>query len=262
MDLAAIADQTFGPYPMRVCLEKVREYVDVTGDDPDRWVEAAPPGYLAAALFVVAPDLLDQLAGYSVIHGEQTFRWSQPLTMEADLTVSGTVSRVRERGDTTFVGFELTVTGGDHEIGGGSSLFLVAPTSDASPGSIAPAVGPVDNGSPSAGQRSATRSDLVRYAAATRDWNPIHWDHGAARDTGLDGVVVHGLLQASWALQEARGDSDDMQPFSSAKIRFRNPLSPAQPVSLTTDNGDEKKTVTLTHGETVVLTAQVEMSNG
>ena len=33
--------------------------------------------------------------------------------------------------------------------------------------------------------KSASRADLVRYAGATRDWNPIHWDHDAAVAAGL-----------------------------------------------------------------------------
>lgn len=38
-----------------------------------------------------------------------------------------------------------------------------------------------------------TTGDLVRYAGASGDFNPIHYDHHAARDAGLDGVIAHGL---------------------------------------------------------------------
>lgn len=39
-----------------------------------------------------------------------------------------------------------------------------------------------------------TRSDLVRYAGASEDFNPIHFDDAAARYYGLDGVIAHGMF--------------------------------------------------------------------
>ena len=39
-----------------------------------------------------------------------------------------------------------------------------------------------------------TRADLVRYAGASLDMNPIHWSDRAARGVGLDGVIAHGML--------------------------------------------------------------------
>jgi acyl dehydratase len=41
-----------------------------------------------------------------------------------------------------------------------------------------------------------TRTDLVRYAGASGDMNPIHHDEGFARDSGLPGVMAHGMLSA------------------------------------------------------------------
>ena len=38
-----------------------------------------------------------------------------------------------------------------------------------------------------------TTGDLVRYAGASGDFNPIHYDHHAALAAGLDGVIAHGL---------------------------------------------------------------------
>ncbi|OLF11012.1 dehydratase [Actinophytocola xinjiangensis] len=39
-----------------------------------------------------------------------------------------------------------------------------------------------------------TRADLVRYAGASLDFNPIHWNERVAADVGLPGVVAHGML--------------------------------------------------------------------
>jgi acyl dehydratase len=41
-----------------------------------------------------------------------------------------------------------------------------------------------------------TRSDLVRYAGAGGDFNPIHHDEPFARDAGLDTVFAMGMFHA------------------------------------------------------------------
>ena len=39
-----------------------------------------------------------------------------------------------------------------------------------------------------------TRADLVRYAGASGDFNPIHWNERTALKVGLPGVIAHGML--------------------------------------------------------------------
>lgn len=39
-----------------------------------------------------------------------------------------------------------------------------------------------------------TRADLVRYAGASGDLNPIHWSDRIATAVGLPGVIAHGML--------------------------------------------------------------------
>jgi acyl dehydratase len=39
-----------------------------------------------------------------------------------------------------------------------------------------------------------TRSDLIRYAGAALDFNPIHWNEKLAKDVGLPDVIAHGML--------------------------------------------------------------------
>lgn len=38
-----------------------------------------------------------------------------------------------------------------------------------------------------------TRADLVAYAEASRDHNPIHQDEAVALSVGLPGVIAHGM---------------------------------------------------------------------
>jgi len=40
---------------------------------------------------------------------------------------------------------------------------------------------------------TVTRADLVRYAGASGDRNPIHWSDRVAASVGLPGVIAHGM---------------------------------------------------------------------
>jgi acyl dehydratase len=256
-----LADRRFGPQPFRICLENVADFVKATGDDLDRWRNAAPPGFMATVLFVVASDLLRQLADRSVIHGEQTFAWHRPLTIESEVRVTGAVNRVRERGGVDFVNFDVEVVDEQGALADATSLFLVSANADAEvPVEERAEPDPEDVGGPGPGQVSASRADLVRYAAATRDWNPIHWDHGAAVSAGLSGVVAHGLLQAAWALAAASSLRPGDAPLRSARVRFRNPLFPATPVSVQVEETGDAAVVAVADAEAEYVSARVELT--
>jgi len=70
---------------------------------------------------------------------------------------------------------------------------------------------------------SVTRADLVRYAAASGDQNPIHQDEDVARSVGLPGVIAHGMYTMALA---ARAVTDW---FPGAEVvslgcKFTNPV--------------------------------------
>ena len=44
-----------------------------------------------------------------------------------------------------------------------------------------------------------TRADLVAYADASGDHNPIHQDEAVARSVGLPGVIAHGMYTLALA---------------------------------------------------------------
>jgi acyl dehydratase len=46
---------------------------------------------------------------------------------------------------------------------------------------------------------TVTRADLVRYAGASGDFNPIHWSDRVATDIGLPGVIAHGMFTLALA---------------------------------------------------------------
>lgn len=79
-----------------------------------------------------------------------------------------------------------------------------------------------------------SREQLVRYAGASDDYNPIHYDDEAARSFGLPGVIVHGMLNmgliARWIMEEAfRGDAR-LEQYS---VRFRQMVQPNRELAVT-----------------------------
>jgi acyl dehydratase len=46
---------------------------------------------------------------------------------------------------------------------------------------------------------TVTRADLVRYAGASGDRNPIHWSDRVATSVGLPGVIAHGMYTMALA---------------------------------------------------------------
>jgi acyl dehydratase len=43
------------------------------------------------------------------------------------------------------------------------------------------------------------RADLIRYAGASGDQNPIHWSDRVATSVGLPGVIAHGMYTMALA---------------------------------------------------------------
>ena len=83
-----------------------------------------------------------------------------------------------------------------------------------------------------------TRRDLVRYAGASGDDNPLHWSDRHARAVGLPGVIAHGMytlaLAGRFATAVAGGDPSAVTGLSA---RFSRPVD--------VPDADEGTTVTV-----------------
>lgn len=263
MNPSELEGESYGPRPMRVSADSVADFVQVTGQDPELWHDSAPPGFAAAALFVVAPELLDRVSDRFVVHGEQTFSWQGPLKVGSLVDVTGRVSRVRERGGSHFVVFDIAAEEEGQPVLRGSSLFILSGESILGDADFErPEPEHAYRGDPSPGQVAASRADLIRYAAATRDWNPVHWDHAAAVAAGFPGVVVHGLLQGAWAFAAVNGHIARSRPLVSAKLRFRNPMLPARPADVEVSTSENIATVVISDEDKEYMTGRIEMAHG
>ncbi|MGI8523369.1 MAG: MaoC/PaaZ C-terminal domain-containing protein [Nocardioides sp.] len=68
-----------------------------------------------------------------------------------------------------------------------------------------------------------TRDDLVRYAAASGDQNPIHQDDDVARSVGLPGVIAHGMFTMALAARAVATWTDGAEVVELG-CKFTNPV--------------------------------------
>ncbi len=71
---------------------------------------------------------------------------------------------------------------------------------------------------------AVTRADLVRYAGASGDFNPIHWSDRVARSVGLPGVVAHGMFTLALASRALTDWIGPPRQVVSLAARFTAPI--------------------------------------
>ena len=71
---------------------------------------------------------------------------------------------------------------------------------------------------------SVTRADLVRYAGASGDFNPIHWNERVATAVGLPGVIAHGMLTMGLAARAVTAWAGDPAALVEYTVRFGRPV--------------------------------------
>jgi acyl dehydratase len=94
---------------------------------------------------------------------------------------------------------------------------------------------------------------LVRFAGAVQDFNPIHYDEAFARNAGLPGVIAQGpltYLLAVAALLEANAGP----PAGDVQGRLQAPVMPGAELSVSCSAEGE---VQLMAGKAVALSGRV-----
>lgn len=96
-----------------------------------------------------------------------------------------------------------------------------------------------------------TRSDIVRYAGAGGDFNPVHHDEPYAQSLGLPGVFAMGLLGAGY-LSRVLTEEFGVHAVRTFAVRFRAQMWPGETLELgvdevleADDDGDPRERVVL-----------------
>lgn len=82
-------------------------------------------------------------------------------------------------------------------------------------------------------QFPVTRADLVRYAGASGDFNPIHWNERFARSVGLPDVIAHGMFTMATAIRVVTDWAGDPGAVVEYGVRFTRPVVVPDPGAAT-----------------------------
>ncbi|MFJ2648661.1 MaoC family dehydratase [Streptomyces sp. NPDC087420] len=75
-----------------------------------------------------------------------------------------------------------------------------------------------------AGSFPLTRATLVRYAGASGDFNPIHWNEKFAKEVGLPDVIAHGMFTMAEAVRVVTDWVGDPGAVVEYGVRFTKPV--------------------------------------
>ncbi|MER6664893.1 MaoC/PaaZ C-terminal domain-containing protein [Amycolatopsis japonica] len=251
-----------------VTRERLIEYAKATNDP----IPAHLAGDVASPVFAIVPvfeSLMEPalevvpvgLFG-RIVHGEQEFRFHRPIRPGDKL-----VSRARmtgyeglPNGTRGTIHLECRTDGGDLVNEQYVTLFVRGFDTGETRGELGPDHKfdeSLRSQAPVAKVNQHVDDDQTyRYAPAAGDPMPIHLDEEVAKDSGLPGIIAHGLCTmafTSWALltEVAGSDVDRLKRFA---VRFAKPVLPGQ--DLTTHiwrAGAGSYAFETTVGETVVI---------
>jgi len=68
------------------------------------------------------------------------------------------------------------------------------------------------------------RGDLVRYAGASGDFNPIHWNERFATSVGLPNVIAHGMYTMAVVARVVTDWAGDPGAVVDYGVRFTRPI--------------------------------------
>ncbi|HEX8079459.1 MAG TPA: MaoC/PaaZ C-terminal domain-containing protein [Jatrophihabitans sp.] len=115
------------------------------------------------------------------------------------------------------------------------------------------------------------RVNLIRYAGASGDFNPIHWNQQTAVAVGLPDVIAHGMLTMATAVRVVTDWLGDPGAVLDYKVRFSKPVvvtaDAPTPLEVTgvvrsMDSSDQTAEIQLTAsvpGQTVLTKARVRV---
>jgi len=104
-------------------------------------------------------------------------------------------------------------------------------------------------------EHQLTRTDLVMYAGASGDFNPMHHDEIAAQAAGLPSVFGHGMFSAG-LLATAVTNYVGIGNLSSYRVRFTKQTWPGEKLSTTVAVAEKRP------GNEIVLECALVNENG
>jgi acyl dehydratase len=278
-DFKTEAIGTWGdPDEFAVERDRIKAYAAATNDpiEPHAAGDLAPPVFAVVPAFgalaavtagVIPPDLI--LMG---VHGEQDFRFHEPIRPDTTLVTRATLVGVQPRSS----GVTVTVKGETRDKASDELLVEQYMTSFVRGAQIDSGAGEpppphlLDDSlrerEPDAEVSQTFDADQTyRYSEASGDPVPIHLDDEVARAMGLPGIIIHGLCTMAFTsvavIQQAC--PDDPTRLSRLAVRFSKIVQPKQTITTRIwDHGDGALAyeTTADNGEVVIKDGLAEVT--
>lgn len=82
-------------------------------------------------------------------------------------------------------------------------------------------------------QQTVTQADVIRYAGASGDLNPLHWDPDfAARVSPTGGVIAHGMLSMGLVSRVVTAWAGGPEKVRELEASFKSPCPVGATISL------------------------------
>lgn len=253
-----IIGKAYNPMKVGIAAEATKKYA-LAYDDNNPWFldDNRPGGIIAPPMFGVvyfgvgvAAGVMDQelkMNYATMVHGDQRIRWFTPVRPGDEIT---TVTRLHDivdksSGQIAYLSFTCTNQNGARvadALGG----FFVRGGGHGKKGAKAPEADP---GAPVfTWSKKVPEDQMVRYAAASGDHNPIHLNPEFAKKVGLPDVIMHGLCNMAYASKAVMENAcgNDPTKLKMLSVQFSKPVLRGQTVTVTGYDGgkvDDRKII-------------------
>jgi acyl dehydratase len=226
--------------PFEVTRERLIEYARATNDP----IAAHLAGDVASPVFAIVPvfeamlypavDVMPVELIPRVVHGEQDFRFHRPIRPGDDLVSRAKMIGYEGLDNGTRAAILLECRTVDGELV--NEQYVTTFVRGFNAGKTVGELSPTHKFDPALREQAPVakvvqRVDLdqtYRYAEASGDPMPIHLDEEVAKDSGLPGIIAHGLCTmafTSWGVLNEVGDAD-VNRLKRFAVRFSKMVLP------------------------------------
>jgi acyl dehydratase len=225
--------------------DRVIAYAEATNDDIPQHAsgELAPPVFAVVPAFQVAAEwsvkAVPQDVLMRVVHGEQDFRFHQPIRPGQELSTRAQIIGIhgKSSGVTVAVLSRTTDQDGAPVVDQYMTSFFRGAQLEQGAGEAPPAHAfpeEVRGTDPVAVVTQRFDEDQTyRYAPAAGDPMPIHTDEKIAKAMGLPGIIIHGLCTMAFTSRAVIQTAcpEDPTRLERLAVRFSKPCLPGQEIT-------------------------------
>ncbi|MDP9235621.1 MAG: MaoC family dehydratase N-terminal domain-containing protein [Actinomycetota bacterium] len=235
---ADLAGKDYGETTYEVTAEAIEKYARATNDLNERYLGSdvvAPPIFAVVPAFKSFMDAsMDPELGADVLrllHAAEEHVLYAPITPGAVLTVASVLESVdlTDTGETFTIKATETLASGEVAAEVRGTMFIRG----SAPRGAARRPAPDDELPSEIVYEESTKVDddqMVRYAEASGDRNPIHLDPAVARQAGLRRPILHGMCTMAIATKAAVNGlaGGDPTRVTRVAVRFSRPVLAGQ----------------------------------